>query len=185
MDEIIKIKCPFCGAVLAAKSKPGLEKKIIPCPVCKQKAPFSKFEKIVKSNRESTQIGGLNINTVIGKVTVLPNGESFQLREGRNVLGRTAGSSNADIHLPGSNRMSREHLIIDVRDVPGKGFVHYASLYKKETNETSIGHAKIEYGDELILKDGDIINFPGVDVIFEMPNAGGEMPDPEATAFRE
>ena len=43
MNEVIKIKCPTCGAVLAAKNKPGLENKIITCPVCKQKNPFNNF----------------------------------------------------------------------------------------------------------------------------------------------
>ncbi|MBR6980680.1 MAG: hypothetical protein IKH88_12720 [Prevotella sp.] len=43
MDEIIKIKCPNCKSVLATKNKPGLEKKSITCPMCKQKNPFNKY----------------------------------------------------------------------------------------------------------------------------------------------
>lgn len=185
MNEFIKIKCPSCSAVLTTMQKPGIEKKRITCPVCKQKAPFSDFKKNVKTNQESTQIAALNVNSVIGSVTVLPNGNTFQLREGRNVIGRTAETSKADIFVPGSNRMSREHLVIDVKDISGKGFVHYASLYKKETNETYINSVIIDYEDSIILKDGDVIKFPGVDVLFKLPNAEGNVPDPEATAFRE
>ena len=43
MNKLIKIKCPSCGSTLAAKNTPGLEKKVVTCPVCKQKNPFNNF----------------------------------------------------------------------------------------------------------------------------------------------
>ncbi len=43
MNKLIKIKCPSCGSTLAAKNIPGLEKKVVTCPVCKQKNPFNNF----------------------------------------------------------------------------------------------------------------------------------------------
>ncbi|MBR6979113.1 MAG: FHA domain-containing protein [Prevotella sp.] len=204
MDEqFIRIKCPFCSSVLATKKMPGLEKKSITCPVCKKKSPFTNYKKIANSSRQPsgdpTLVRGLNINTVIGKLTVLQNGQSYQLKEGINVIGRNAVSSTADFKIPGNMRMSRQHLIIEVKEVPGKGLVHYASLYKNETNETYIGSEKLEYGDRIVLKDGVIIKLPGMDLKFEMVDPEGTCPyddgtfpypdgnkyDPEATALRD
>ena len=42
-DEIIKIKCPWCNAVLSVKNRPDIETKNVTCPVCKQKSAFTQF----------------------------------------------------------------------------------------------------------------------------------------------
>lgn len=50
MDEIIQIKCPFCGAVLSVKNIPDIESKNVTCPICKHKYPFSQFKRVTTSN---------------------------------------------------------------------------------------------------------------------------------------
>ena len=191
MDDIIKIKCPYCGSVLSVKNQIGIESKSVTCPICKQKSPFMDFKKVIdKSNDESTQYPGddektsyktssdpkteigSGLNFTLGKLKVLPSGPSFQLQPGKNIIGRRATHSSADFQIPteGSKRLSREHLVIEIKKVQGKGFVHYASLCKQKVNRTLIGNEPLEFGDCIVLNDGDIIKLPDVNVKFEIPD---------------
>ena len=43
MDDLIRIKCPCCEAVLATKNNSNLEDKNLTCPVCKRNNPFNHF----------------------------------------------------------------------------------------------------------------------------------------------
>lgn len=194
MEEIIKIKCPYCGAVLSVKNQAGIESKSVTCPICKQKSPFRDFKKVVdKVNDENTQYPGSDektsyqyssdpgtdigtgLNFTLGKLRVMPSGQSFQLKPGRNIIGRRATNSSADFQIltDGSKRLSREHLIVEVKKVPGKGFVHYASLCKEKINKTYIGNELLEYGDCIVLNHGEIIKLPDVNVKFEIPDDEG------------
>ena len=46
MNEIIKIKCPECGAVLSVKEQPGMVSKSLTCPVCGTRNKFIDFRNI-------------------------------------------------------------------------------------------------------------------------------------------
>lgn len=190
MDEIIKIKCPFDGAILSVKNQPGIETKNVTCPICKNKYPFTQFKRVTAKpydedpgteypdgagrpnyNEEKTEIGQ-QPNFTLGKVTVAGAGRSYQLRPGRNVIGRKAQKSEADFQIDtdGSRSMSREHIVIDVKKVPLKGFVHYVSLYKEKVNKTLIGSEPLHYGDCIVLNHGDIIKLPDATLKFEIPD---------------
>ena len=194
MNEIIKIKCPYCGAVLSVKDQAGIESKSVTCPICKQKSPFMDFKKVVEqtcdertqyprdeektSYRNSSDPGtdiGTGLNFALGKLMVMPSGPSFQLQLGKNVIGRRAKQSTADFQIPmgESKRLSREHLVIEIKKVQGKGFVHYASIYKQKVNITYVGSVQLEYGDCIVLNHGDIIKLPDVNVKFEIPDEEG------------
>lgn len=193
-SSVIKIKCPRCGAILAVKMQPGIENKNVTCPVCKESSLFKSYKKVIEynddetsypgkdgdehtvyGNKEETETGG-GLNFTLGclKVSNL-SVPTYRLKFGRNVVGRKASASSADFRIPveESRRMSREHLVVDVKKVPGKGYVHYASLYKKEVNNTFINQDQLDYGDCIILKHGDKINLPDVTLIFEIPDGEG------------
>lgn len=184
--NVIKIKCPCCGTMLAVKQQPGIENKNVTCPVCKETSPF-KFYKpmtakksedtIYPDNEEHTHYEetdlGVGMNFTLGQLKIMSSPLSpFRLNVGRNVIGRKASASSADIQLPTteSKRMSREHLIIEVKKMSGKGLVHYVSLYKQKVNDTFINHERLEFGDCIILKDGDMIKLPDMTVKFEIPD---------------
>lgn len=188
MSEIIHIKCPWCSAVLSVPNQPGIEGKNVTCPVCKHKTSFTNFIQVRNRVEEPTEYPGQGEDTryggeeatelpqqqlVIGRLNVLPVGPHFQLTSGRNVIGRKATASSADIQISTgeSKLMSREHLMIEVKRVAGKGFVHYLSLFKEKVNRTCINNDVLEYGDCVILKHGDIIHLPGLDLKFEMPDS--------------
>lgn len=190
MEELIKIKCPYCGAVLSVKNQAGIVSKSVTCPICKQKSPFKDFKLIVdKIGEEHTQYPGEDCtrvadlgmdsggsgNLTLGRLKVMPSGPSYRLRPGRNIIGRRATQSTADFQIPmeESKRLSREHLVIEVKKIPGKGFVHYASLCKQKVNTTFIGNEQLEYGDCVVLNHGDVIKLPDVNVKFEIPDEEG------------
>ena len=175
------MKCPGCSAVLRIKSAPGLEGKNITCPNCKHTSAFTQFKHIIPIEEESVTClpGGIrNVpmptkeNLIIGRLVIPLSGISYQLFPGKNIIGRkvTASTANIQIETGDNKRMSREHLIIEVKRIPSSGFSHYVSLYKERVNKTFINSTELLWGDTLILQHGDIIKLPDVDLRFEIPD---------------
>lgn len=192
-NEIIKIKCPQCGAVLSIRNIPGLETKNVNCPVCKYKGPFTSYRAYVPhqpNQADQTDYGygdktqykttgstggtqsGNDFNILPGQLRVLSTGKVYKLKFGTNIIGRQALHSSATLQLPtdGSKRMSRDHLVIEVKKLPGKGLTAYVSLYKEKVNKTFINNDQLLYGDTLVLKDGDVISLPDLKVKYEIPD---------------
>lgn len=194
MDEIIQIKCPFDGAVLSVKNQPGIESKNVTCPVCRHRFPFTEFRRVTQADagsdpkteypggEEHTSYAYGNKNSggavppqenfTLGTLKVVGVCASFQLKPGRNVIGRKGLKSTADFQIDtGENRsMSREHIVVEVKKVPGRGFVHYLSLYKEKVNRTCLGAEPLSYGECVVLSHGDIIRLPDADLKFEIPD---------------
>ena len=198
-QDILKIRCPYCGAVLSVKNQPGIETKNVTCPICKQKSPFTAFKAVNMNADPGTDLpnkghGGnatgsdatqLDPNgaqhtsskaqgLMIGSLIVVATGQTFNLRPGRNVVGRKAQASSADFQIDtaGGKRMSREHLIVDVARV-GNDFMHTAKLYKERVNDTFINDSRLCYGDTIVLQRGDIIHLPDADVKFDINDSEG------------
>ncbi|MBD5317202.1 MAG: FHA domain-containing protein [Bacteroides sp.] len=190
MNEIIKIKCPFDGRTLSVRYQPGIEEKRVTCPICKNTFPFTQFKRVddtcanvgVEPSRpmggdEETHTEFPTMNFTLGRLVIPSSGKTFQLKPGRNVIGRMATQSSADFQIDtGTSRtMSREHIVVEIRNVPGKGFVHYLTLFKEKVNPTMIGNQQIVYGDCIILNNGDKITLPGAILEFEIPDDNDTM----------
>lgn len=195
MDEIIQIKCPFDGAVLSVRNQQGIETKNVTCPICKKKFPFTQFRRVYSTQtgddpdteypegrrnnggsvEEPTSTELPKMNFTLGKLNVVGTGVSFQLKPGRNVIGRKASTSQADFQIDtaGSKFMSREHLLVEVKNLPSMGFVHYVSLLKEKLNATFIGNDQLIYGDCIVLNHGDTVKLPDAVLKFEIPDEEG------------
>lgn len=184
MDEIIKVKCPFCSAQLNVRNVPGIENKNITCPVCGQKSKMSQFQRLsgrpAPQADDTTQLPGMPAarreapqaeRQSPGVLKVLGTGKVYPLKPGRNIVGRASSTPQADVNLetPGEKLLSRQHIVIDIKAVPGKGMIHYVSLYKEKVNNTYVGNDMLEYGDVLVLKPGDVIKLPSISVKLEIP----------------
>lgn len=185
--DVIKIKCPNCGAVLTVKNVPGLAAKNLTCPVCKHKDKVIAFRSLA-SNQDgnddvddscthysSSSVSGsavADINQLPGQLRVISTGQVFPLKMGRNVVGRKASSSSADIQLPAgdSKRMSRSHVVINVMKETGTSITTHISLFKENVNKTFVKGNEVLYGDELVLNDGDVIELPDLKVVYEIPD---------------
>ena len=193
MNEIIQIKCPFCGAVLSVKNIPEIDKKNVTCPICKQTNRFVNYKhitpdtdgtkksssnKVYPSQRgydnvsnDATQYGPMNFT--IGKLHLLGSDLSYQLKPGKNEVGRKSKNSTVDFQIETgeSRRMSRNHLVIDVVKENYKGYVHYVSLSKENVNPTTVNGNPMIYGvDKVILNNGAIIKLPDAKLRFEIPD---------------
>ena len=193
MNEIIQIKCPFDGAVLSVKNSPGIETKSVTCPVCGNRYPFTQFRRVVPGAQggghsdETHYPGSANVprpdddhthiahpseqkKGPVGRLKLMPMGPVYQLKEGRNVIGRKATKSSASIQIDckGNLGMSREHIVIDV--IPtAKGYQHVVALYKELVNPTFIGSEPLYFNDQFVLEPGMTINLPGAPLRFELP----------------
>ena len=192
-QEVLKIKCPNCAAVLTVKRVPNIESKNVPCPICKQKSPFVNFQIVNLGGAEKTHVPGdsgangrvWSNGPVSGEKTRLPDeglaigtlvmkstGQRFCLTPGLNIVGRNAQSTSATVRINTgeSKRMSREHLVINVERKPGQGFVHSVKLYKQQVNDTYINNERLTFGDIVVLRNGDLIRLPDVDLVFSIEN---------------
>ncbi len=110
----------------------------------------------------------------VGRLVVVSTSMPFQLTAGRNIIGRMATGSVANVQIPCEGRLvSRDHLLIEIENETGKGLVHYVSLNKQQVNPTYVGDVLLEYGNKIVLKHNDIIKLPGMEVRFELPDEEG------------
>ncbi len=180
MDNVIKIVCPVCGSVLLVKQQPGLEKKSVTCPICKNLNPFTAYKVKTEDAGEHTEYpdelkdkASEDLRT--GVLSLVGSERSLKFEIGKSyIIGRQCQNNTADFVIPDtSKRMSRSHLTVEVKKVPGKGVVHKISLYKKEVNDTFVNNVKLEFGDTVILRDKDLIKLPNAVLRFEIPDEEG------------
>lgn len=177
--EIRQIKCPWCSAVLSIKYQAGIEHKSLTCPVCKRSSSLAEYKPYIAPQEEHTcypsvdNTGADSVeNPLIGRLINSTTGQSYELKIGENIVGRKAAITGATIGLDTSTnkRISREHLIISVSLVNGRGLRHTLSLYKERLNPTAVNGVPLSFGDRVILKHGDIINLPDLDLVFQIPD---------------
>lgn len=177
-NEIILAGCPICGMVHKVMNTPGIEGKSLTCKKCGTKQPFSKY-RIIVQEESGTTTSDSNVRTKVGKLYWPDKDLSFDLKPGRNVIGRQANSSKADIQLPCRSRLSsREHIVIEVKGSISTGYSHQISLYKENVNRVLVGGNALSWGDVLVLNDGDTIVLPdepiGVRLCFVMSEEMGQ-----------
>lgn len=171
--ELLKIKCPNCGAVLTIKNMTGLENKSVPCPVCKKVSRYVDY-KIPSQRQESqydmddattagdaTQLGNSLHDKLksksIGKLRKPGTNEEYTLSLGKNTIGRKAQSSNSTIQINTDDRyMSRAHSVIEVHKKQDGDYIHYFSNAQNK-NATYVNCLKIENGDRIVLHGGDTL----------------------------
>ena len=198
--ETLKIKCPGDGLILTIRNIPGIENKFVTCPKCGRTRKVSDYINLSgipfgNKNEEcltvddqtlsddKSQYNDTPYNPIIGKIVVMSTSQVFQLKLGRNVIGRCSTQSSADFQINCPNkRMSRCHLVIDVVKEAVKGIVHYVTLYKEAVNATFIGQMKLEYGDKIPLSDGTVIKLPDVDIKFVIPDEEATVTDDDNNA---
>lgn len=179
-NPTIKKCCPKCGFPFIIPNVKIGPSQILTCKACCQSSPYSQWRTWGGGTQEEpkTQYGhapGVNTSACHEEIASLhmtsPSDKIINLKLGRNVIGRYAPSSKADIQIdtPDRNVLSREHAVIDVKEVNGK-YIYKFSLYKERVNETKVAGKKIAYGDALYLKPGDIIELPSVIMFFKEPD---------------
>lgn len=192
------IKCPNCGKKLEvnfkSKASQNIEDIKIKCPICKISSPLSSYKKIenesgdgdkTRYSKNRPEDPDTEYKTAPhqsysspGELKLVGSKLAFKLKEGRNVIGRKAQTSKSDIQIESNNnpsRLSREHIVINVKRIKDGRYIQDLSLYKNEVNVTLHNGQKLEYGDSYFLKDNDEIALPD-DIKLKFI-----VPDPEKT----
>ena len=171
--EKIRIKCPVCGAVLEALDNPANAEKNVKCPNCHQRNRFKDFKRIgfspaqIPTANDETQIGQSQIGSagyLLDKTTY----RRYPLNEGRQIVGRKTHKtpSKADIPIETSDQgMSREHLCIEVMNGRDGRYHVYASNAKNQ-NPTEINGIRLEDGDKVGLRHGDVIKLCDTQLVY-------------------
>ena len=158
------VKCPACGVVLEVKNTMNEAVKIITCPQCgaSLRVRFQQQaanEPLDARTHLAGSGGGYETQLVMGKSTegkafIVCEGKQYELQEGRNIVGRKAKSSTADIQLDVDDLyMSRQNAMMNVYKTSGVVTVTI-SCYKNK-NSIIIGKKELLNGDELVLSNGD------------------------------
>ncbi len=91
----IKLRCPDCQKELVVACATGLEVKSAPCPHCKN---------------------GHLISEYLPQYSLNVEGKNYQLKLGRQWIGRMHPKSEADVQMPDpTNYMSRKHAIVELK----------------------------------------------------------------------
>ena len=174
LPQTINIKCPSCGVVLRVTNSKNEAEKHFSCPKCGKRivVPFYKLrvedgETQLDGNpvAQATQIGNANMQE---SCHLTCNGKDYPLPIGRNVVGRKASTSSADVQVETDDKfMSREHMVINVRRLPDGGIKVDVSNYKNK-NSTRVNDLLLQSGDAIVLHDGDTIQMGSTIMAFHI-----------------
>lgn len=173
-----RVKCTNCGVILDVRNSKGEAVKIITCPKCKSQLKVNFPPEAVQepleaktvlvntpSGESPTVLGGAGLSQS-GDTQYVPkpniqkqyylflNGKRYPLSAGRNVVGRKASSSDAQVQIETSDLyMSRRHICIEViRLTDGSTKVFVSN--DKNKNSTYVNGSKLNTGDRVVLTNG-------------------------------
>lgn len=174
-----RVKCTNCGVILNVRNSKGEAVKIITCPECKSqlkvnfpptasKEPLEAKTVLVgtaPTGESPTVLGGAGC-AQSGATQYDPkpsqqkqyflflNGKRYPLSAGRNVVGRKASSSDAQVQIETSDLyMSRRHVCIEVVRL-GDGSSKVLISNDKNKNETYVNGTLLNAGDRVVLTSG-------------------------------
>ena len=167
------INCPRCGTELIVKFKPKADPVEAHTFYARQKPTYDSCETQLggsfgggSSSGDETQLGTGSANKVETYARLSLNGMTYTLKEGRNIVGRRASTSPANIQLATDDlSMSRQHIIINVTTMSDGTKKAVLSNYQNK-NVTSIDGFQIDSGDAIRLADGNTITMGRTTVTF-------------------
>ncbi len=90
----ISLKCVHCNGEIQVNPAPQLEAKMAECPHCHAKQKISDF---------------------LPKLSLKVDGQNYQLRFGKQWVGRKRDGNDAEVQIPDETRyMSRKHAIVEL-----------------------------------------------------------------------
>ena len=179
MQEV-KIKCPSCQTLLSVKNPNGAPEATVTCPSCKTplRVKFNKQQEVPASdNLPPRRQPGDEGETIIGSGNVSKArfflkfaGQTYQLSDGINTIGRQASSSGASIQIAtNDHKMSRHHAEIEVLRYPG-GISRVKVKNWQNKNRTWVNGVELHDDETLILKNGCRLKMGDTEMFFVSEN---------------
>ena len=150
------IVCPSCHGTLEVTNPKGEPVLMIKCPnpECgvKLRVRFDTGETVIAPKKGAANVPGY----------LIWDGQSFELKEGRNSVGRGSSKHEADIELPTDDRsVSRVHCLLEVIKLKsGRVKVVVSDLRSADKiaqKPTLVYDEPLASEDRLVLEDGDTI----------------------------
>lgn len=130
----INLMCPNCRAVLMIESSDGIEEKSVECPHCHAKKMIRQF---------------------LPKLSMKVGEKNYQLRFGRQWVGREKVGNDAEIQIPDETRyMSKKHALVEVK-CSAKGIL--CTFEEHGKNPTSIQGISLITDDIVYLSINDCL----------------------------
>ena len=174
-----RVKCTNCGVILNVRNSKGEAVKIITCPECKSQLKVNFPPGAAQEPLEAKTVlvgaapsdGGKTVLVGVGasasgETQYVPNpqqqklsflycnGKRYPLSAGRNIVGRKASSSDAQVQIETSDLyMSRRHVCIEVVRL-GDGSSKVLISNDKNKNETYVNGTLLNAGDRVVLTSG-------------------------------
>lgn len=169
----IFLVCPNCRTQLSFPEVKGYQDKIVECPICHFKALANVYlsgkagQGGFGGNEEATQLpwNCLQFSDDIGQIRVVSTGQCCPLKMGKNIIGRIAKSSKADIQITHDEYMSRQHVLIEV--IKGVHGIEHRLVEIGSKNIVLLNGKPIQRNDILNIKFGDCITLGKTDVYLE------------------
>lgn len=171
-----QIVCPKCKTTLVVNNPKNQLVKVVKCPKCgvglavrfpadQQQAP------IAPAGNEKTQIADQStvlqqhVNPARAPRLLLGN-QPYALNNGRNIVGRKADSSQANVQINTTDLcMSRHHIAIDINATNSGTSATLSPLPSK--NGTVINNIRLQPNAVIRLNDGDRITMGYTTVIYK------------------
>ena len=180
----LSVVCPNCRSRLSIKDVPGIQDKMLGCPICKYKAKVSLFQLGQAgqggqgASDEATRLPGLAPKPArmdMGQLRILPTGQICELKMGSQVLGRLAQSGTADLQIGCDTYkdpyMSRRHVQLDVVRTANGVEHHLVEIGSK--NPILLNGKEIQRGDVIVLSFGDKLTLGKTELVLEETNDEG------------
>lgn len=187
--EIVRVVCPKCKTQLDVKNKQNVDQKLIKCPACgcqlmvrfnSGNAPqqgaaeegkrtwYRRPGEMAPNNEGETMVASFNVSKGIGYLVF--NDTKYQLKIGRNTIGRKSSTPQATIQIDtmGDNTMSRFHAVIEIvrmSDMSVRAIISNGS----NKNPTYVSGTLLSGTDKLILKNGSEIKMGKIILRYELP----------------
>lgn len=176
MDKI-QLVCPSCRSRLSVLNEPGLQDKVLGCPICKFKAKVSVYQSGAASrgghgaSSEDTRFPGaaMQMKSDVGQMRIAQTGQIIELRMGSQTIGRLANPRRSDVQIGSDNYtdpyMSRLHVQIDIVQTAAGIQHHMREIGSK--NIIKLNGKDIQRGEIIVLQFGDKITLGKTDLVLE------------------
>ncbi len=169
----MQIKCTKCQKVIeiaAGKLPKDKEKAMVKCPACQQILVFNIPPALrqVVDNSEKTIVETGRKKNLNPRLVKLSDGTEYQLRTGKNIIGRSA-----EITIQDDRYISHKHCMVEVIERFGEMqciITDDGSISEKgepSTNGTFYNEQRLTRFDKLFLNDDDKIRIGHTDFIFK------------------
>ncbi len=178
-----QVTCDSCGLVLEVPQRNGEPYRIFRCPNCSHQLRAD-FTATQSDDSGGTIYGGAmgmeqrqkkqedDTETVLtskskAKHSMLRyDGKTYPLHNGKNIIGRKAPVSDADVQIATADRhISRQHAVIKVTRITDGSLKALISVCKDRLT-TKVGGQALAVGDEVVLTNGTSLTLGETSLVY-------------------